>query len=54
MKSYEIVAFLLVLASILTFINTGDVTFLEVGFGLAILIYFGTKIIVEKFGGDTE
>ena len=53
MKSYILVAFLLILASILSFINTGDVTFLEVGFGLALLIYIGVKIIAEKFGGDT-
>jgi len=54
MKSYVLVAFLLIFASLLTSINTGDWTFFELGFGLATLIYIGTKIIAEKFGGDTE
>lgn len=53
MKSYVLVSFLLIIASLLAFINTEDWNFLEVGFGLAAVIYIGTKIIAEKFGGDT-
>ena len=50
MKSYEIISFLTAFGAIISFINTSNFTVLGVGIGLALLIYFGTKYVIQRFG----
>jgi len=50
MRSYKLMSLLMIFGSVLSFVETGNVRVLITGIGVGLLIYFGTKLIIEKFG----
>ena len=54
MKSYELMSLLMVFAGLLSFVNTGNLEVLGAGILIGLLIYFGVKFVIEKFGNEVD
>jgi len=49
MRGYELVSFLLAINTVIAYIYTKNIMILEIGISASIAIFFGLKIIFEKF-----
>ena len=54
MKSYVLMALLMIFAGILSVINTGNLEVLGAGILIGLLLLFGVRYIIEKFGGEVD